>query len=68
MRCRTSGGGARHKAVRLEKQIDLVMRLNPTVLVILWEYSIKSHWVEHEIRPARELEKKTERDMLCFVG
>jgi len=53
---------------RLEKQIDLAIRHNPTVLVILSENSIKSDWVEHEVRFARQLEKETERDVLCPVA
>jgi len=56
------------KAGRLEKQIDRAMRLNPTVLLILSENSIKSDWVEHEVRTARELEKEMGRDVLCPVA
>ena len=55
-------------AGRLEKQIDRAIRHNPTVLVILSENSIKSDWVEHEVRTARELEKETGRDVLCPVA
>ena len=44
------------------------MRLNPTVLLILSEHSIKSDWVEHEVRTARELEKEMGRDVLCPVA
>jgi hypothetical protein len=53
---------------RLEKQIDRAIRHNPTVLVILSENSIKSDWVEHEVRTARELEKESGRDVLCPVA
>lgn len=56
------------KAGRLEKQIDQAMRLNPTVLLILSEHSIKSDWVEHEVRTARDLEKEMRRDVLCPVA
>jgi len=56
------------KAGRLEKQIDRAMRLNPIVLLILSEHSIKSDWVEHEVRTARELEKELGRDVLCPVA
>ena len=50
---------------RLEKQIDRAIRHNPTVLVVLSENSIKSDWVEHEVRTARKLEQELERDVLC---
>ena len=55
-------------AGRLEKQIDRAIRYNPTVLVILSENSVKSDWVQHEVRTARELEKETGRDVLCPVA
>jgi uncharacterized protein YjbI with pentapeptide repeats len=55
-------------AGRLEKQIDRAIRHNPTVLVILSENSIKSDWVEHEVRTARELEKELGRDTLCPIA
>ena len=55
-------------AGRLEKQIDRAIRHNPTVLLVLSENSIKSDWVEHEVRTARELEKETSRDVLCPVA
>lgn len=59
-----------HHAIagRLEKQIDRAMRLNPTVLLILSEHSVKSDWVEHEVRTARDLEKEIGRDVLCPVA
>jgi hypothetical protein len=53
---------------RVEKQIDRAIRQNPTVLLILSEHSIKSDWVEHEVRTARELEKEMGRDVLCPVS
>jgi len=56
------------KAGRLEKQIDRAMHLNPTVLLILSDHSLKSDWVEHEVRTARELEKEMGRDVLCPVA
>ncbi len=56
------------KAGRLEKQIDQAIRQNPTVLLILSSNSIKSDWVEHEVRTARGLEKEMERDVLCPVA
>jgi uncharacterized protein YjbI with pentapeptide repeats len=59
-----------HKAAagRLEKIIDTAIRQNPIVLLVLSENSVKSDWVEHEARKARELEKKTGRDVLCPVA
>jgi uncharacterized protein YjbI with pentapeptide repeats len=56
------------KAGRVEKQIDRAMRLNPTVLLILSKHSIRSDWVEHEVRTARRLEKETGRDVLCPIA
>jgi uncharacterized protein YjbI with pentapeptide repeats len=53
---------------RLEKQIDRAIRQNPTVLLVLSENSIKSDWVQHEVRVARELEKTSEKDVLCPVA
>jgi TIR domain len=52
----------------LEKQIDRAIRQNPTVLLILSENSIKSDWVEHEVRIARDLEKNLGREVLCPVA
>ncbi|MCI0550403.1 MAG: toll/interleukin-1 receptor domain-containing protein, partial [Anaerolineae bacterium] len=56
------------KSGRIETQIDRAIRQNPTVLLILSEHSLKSDWVEHEVRTARELEKEMERDALCPVA
>jgi hypothetical protein len=53
---------------RIEAQIDRAIRQNPTVLLILSEHSIKSDWVQHEVRTARELEKEMGRDTLCPVA
>jgi len=53
---------------KLEKQIDRAIRQNPTVLLILSENSIKSDWVQHEVRKAREIEKDVGRDVLCPVA
>jgi hypothetical protein len=53
---------------RLETQIDRAMRQNPTVILILSEDSIRSDWVEHEARLARELEKEMGRDVLCPIA
>jgi len=56
------------KAGRMEKQIDRAIRQNPTVLLVLSEYSLNSDWVEHEVRTAREIEKELNRDTLCPVA
>ena len=56
------------KSGRMEKQINRAIRQNPTVLLILSETSIKSDWVEHEVRTARDLEKEVGRDILCPVA
>src|SRR5262249_11373756 len=56
------------KAGRIETQIDSGIRQNPTVLLILSKNSLKSDWVEHEVRTARRLEKETGRDVLCPVA
>ena len=59
-----------HDAIagRLETQIDRAIRQNPTVLLVLSKKSIKSDWVEHEVRMARELEKELGRDTLCPIA
>ena len=56
------------KAGRIENQIDQAIRQNPTVLLVLSEHSLRSDWVEHEVRTARELEKDMGRDVLCPVA
>jgi uncharacterized protein YjbI with pentapeptide repeats len=56
------------KSGRLEKQIDHAIRQYPTLLLILSENSIKSDWVEHEVRTTRDLEKEAGRDILCPVA
>lgn len=55
-------------AGRMETQIDRAIRQNPTVLVVLSKNSLKSDWVQHEVRKARELEKEMGRDILCPVA
>jgi len=52
----------------MEKQFDRAMRQNPTVVLILSSNSIKSDWVEHEVRLARGLEKETGCDVLCPIA
>lgn len=56
------------KAGRVEKQIDRAISQHPTVLLILSEHSLKSDWVEHEVRMARGLEKDTGHDVLCPIA
>jgi hypothetical protein len=56
------------KAGRIETQIDQAINQNRTVLLILSQNSIKSDWVEHEVRTARELEKGAGRDVLCPIA
>jgi len=55
-------------AGRLERQVDRAIRLNPTVLLVLSENSVRSDWVQHEARLARELEKDLRRDVLCPIA
>lgn len=55
-------------AGRLETQIDRAIRQNPTVVLILSQNSIKSDWVQHEVRKARELEKELGHDILCPIA
>ncbi len=55
-------------AGRLETQIDRAIRQNPTVLLVLSKSSIKSDWVEHEVRAACDLEKELGRDALCPIA
>ena len=53
---------------RLEKQIELAIRHNPTVLLILSSSSVNSDWVQHEARLARNLELETKKDVLCPIS
>jgi uncharacterized protein YjbI with pentapeptide repeats len=56
------------KGGRMEKQSDRVIRQNPTVLLVLSKDSLSSDWVEREVHIARELEKETERNILCPIA
>ncbi len=56
------------KAGRIETQIDRAISQNRTVLLVLSEHSIKSDWVEHEVRTARGLEKDMGHDVLCPIA
>lgn len=53
------------KAGRIEKQIDRAISQNRTVLLVLSKESLKSDWVEHEVRMARNMAKEVGRDILC---
>jgi uncharacterized protein YjbI with pentapeptide repeats len=55
-------------AGKIERVIDTAIRQNPIFLLILSENSVKSDWVEHETRKARELEKQIGRDVICPVA
>jgi uncharacterized protein YjbI with pentapeptide repeats len=55
-------------AGRIETQIDQAINQNRTVLLVLSQHSLKSDWVEHEVRTAREIEKAMEHDVLCPVA
>lgn len=52
----------------METQIDRAIQQNPTVLVVLSKNSLKSDWVQHEVRKARELEREMGREILCPVA
>jgi TIR domain/Pentapeptide repeats (8 copies) len=56
------------KAGRIERQIDQAISQDRTVLLVLSERSLKSDWVEHEVRKAREIATNTGRDTLCPVA
>jgi hypothetical protein len=56
------------KSGRIEKQIDTAISQGRINLLVLSEYSLMSDWVEHEVRTAREVEKKSGRDILCPVA
>lgn len=55
-------------AGKIDKIIDRAMRLNPTVLLVLSKDSVESRWVEDEVDRAVELEKETQRDVLCPIA
>lgn len=56
------------KAGRVEKQLMRAISMNPTVVLVLSEHSVKSDWVEWEASKARELERKLGHDVLCPVA
>ncbi|MEK6411112.1 MAG: toll/interleukin-1 receptor domain-containing protein [Acidobacteriota bacterium] len=55
-------------AGRLEKQVDKAIHDNPIFLLVLSNNSVKSDWVQHEVRLARELELESGRDVLCPIA
>jgi hypothetical protein len=56
------------RAGRLETQVDLAIRHNPTVLVVLSRHSCNSDWVEWEVSRGRDLERTLGRDVLCPIA
>jgi len=60
----------KHKmeAGRMEKQIEQAISQNGLVLLVLSKHSLKSDWVEYEVRIARGLEKDMGRDVLCPIA
>jgi hypothetical protein len=52
----------------LEKIVDLAMRSNPTVLLVLSKDSVESDWVEYEARLARRMAIELRRDVFCPVA
>ena len=60
----------RHELVAgpLQKQIDKAIGLNNVVLLVLSEDAIASEWVKKEVKAARRIERKEDRDVLCPVA
>ena len=60
----------RHDAVAgpLKEQVVRAVRINDVVLLVLSESSVKSDWVEAELKMARKKEKEEKRDVLCPVA
>jgi hypothetical protein len=55
-------------AGRLDKVIERGISLNPTVLLVLSEHSVKSDWVEDEVDKAVKLSRILNRDVLCPIA
>lgn len=53
---------------KIETQIDYAIKQNPIVLLVLSKNSLKSDWVQHEVRKAREVEKEIGRDTICPIA
>jgi hypothetical protein len=51
----------------INKQVQRELRLRDIVVLILSEASVKSDWVEHELKTARQKEKDENRDVLCPI-
>jgi hypothetical protein len=56
------------KAGGREKQIERAIAQTPKLLLILSEHSIRSDWVDHEVREARKLEKELGCAVLCPIA
>ena len=56
------------KAGPLQTQVDRALRQQDVVVLVLSRSSVRSDWVEHELRMARERERKERRDILCPVA
>jgi uncharacterized protein YjbI with pentapeptide repeats len=52
---------------RIDKVLERAMTLNPTVLLVLSQASVRSDWVAFEIDAATKLARKLNRDVLCPV-
>jgi hypothetical protein len=53
---------------RLEKQVEKAILDNPIFLLVLSTNSVKSDWVQHEVRLARRLAAESGRDVLCPIA
>ena len=52
----------------MNRQVLRELRLRDVVVLILSEASVKSDWVEHELKQARKKEKDEGRDVLCPIA
>ncbi len=53
---------------KLHEQINEAIRVHDKLVLILSEASMKSNWVEHEVREARQRERKEDRQVLFPVS
>lgn len=51
-----------------ERQVERILSLHPTVLLVLSEHTVKSNWVEIEVRKGRGLRRNLKRDVLVPVA
>jgi uncharacterized protein YjbI with pentapeptide repeats len=58
----------RATAGSIEEQVGRAIRDKPTVLIILSKHSIKSDWVQHELREARKTGIEPRQYLLCPVA